>query len=54
MAKKAKKPLKATDRRRAGAGDNVKFTVSGNDGTGRSFGIFNDRRKPNGHGKKMA
>jgi hypothetical protein len=48
------KPLKATDRRRAGSGDNVKFTVgTRSDGAANPLAdIFNDRRKPNGHGKR--
>ncbi|MDP9870409.1 hypothetical protein J2S55_009747 [Streptosporangium brasiliense] len=50
-----KRPMKATDRRRGGIGDNVKFTVQDTDGAGPPLAdIFNDRRKPNGTGKRIA
>ncbi|MFD9947199.1 MULTISPECIES: hypothetical protein [Nonomuraea] len=51
-----RKPMAATDRRRGGIGDNVRFTVpKDTDGAGPPLAeIFNDRRKPNGTGKRIA
>jgi len=48
------KPLRANDKRRSGAGDNVKQTVSSSDGAGKPLAnLFHDRRHgTNGSGKR--
>lgn len=45
-------PLKATDKRRAGLSDNVRVKAGSDGGADPLIDIFNDRRKPNGKGKK--
>lgn len=54
----ARKPLRATDKRRSGSGDNVRQTVHGTDGSGAGkplANLFNDRRKHhNGAGKRAS
>lgn len=54
MAKKASgRAHRLDDKRNSGLGDNVKFTVSENDGqTKRLFSIFNERRQL-GQGKRL-
>lgn len=51
------KPLRSTDKRRSGAGDNVKQTVApGSDGAGKPLAnLFHDRsRHKNGSGKRAS
>jgi hypothetical protein len=50
----AKRPLKATDKRRPGMSDNVRNTIRDTDGAGPPLAeLFKDRRKgKNGTGKK--
>ena len=53
----AHRPLRATDKRRSGSGDNVKQTVApGNDGAGKPLAnLFHDRRRHvNGAGKRAS
>jgi len=49
-----KRPLKATDRRRSGLGDNFKY-VARYDGAGDPLAdLFNDRRIKLGQGRRVA
>ena len=49
----SKKPLKATDRRRNSGKHGVRSPENDDEGSGNPLAnLFNDRRKPNGHGKK--
>lgn len=53
MGGMSKKPLKATDRRRNSGKHGVRGTDAEEGGSGAPLAnLFNDRRKPNGHGKK--
>lgn len=49
----SKKPLKSTDRRRNSKSHGVKPVSKDTDGAGPPLAsLFNDRRRPNGAGKK--
>lgn len=50
-----KGPLRANDKRRPGLSDNVRVKVDAAASAGDPLmDIFNDRRKPNGHGKRSS
>jgi hypothetical protein len=52
MAEHDKKPKRATDKRRGTLHARAKIVGGSNNGAGEMLGIFNDRRRPNGKGKR--